>query len=57
MHHQLVRFLLVGIASFLLDVAVMSTLIYGLGLVESGSGVLLSRVAAWASATWASAVD
>jgi putative flippase GtrA len=45
-----VRFLIVGGASFALDVSVMSALIYGLGLVESSTGVMLSRVAAWASA-------
>lgn len=49
-HHQLARFLLVGFAGFLVDIGVMSGLIYGLEVAETRPELIACRVAAWASA-------
>jgi putative flippase GtrA len=47
---QLGRFLLVGFAGFLLDLGVMSLLIYGFGFAEGNEGLIASRVCAWVAA-------
>ncbi len=49
-HHQLVRFLGVGFAGFLVDIGVMSGLIYGLAVAETRAELIACRVAAWAAA-------
>ena len=49
-HRQLLRFLLVGGVGFLVDLGAMTTLIYGFGLVASNTGLMSSRVLAWAAA-------
>jgi putative flippase GtrA len=41
------RFLLVGFLGFLADLGVMSGLIYGLDLIETDTGLIVSRVGAW----------
>lgn len=44
------RFLLVGFAGFLLDVSVMSLLVYGLGLGQTSTAMIGCRVLAWIAA-------
>jgi putative flippase GtrA len=44
------RFLLVGSLGFLVDLGVMSGLIYGLDLIQTDTGLIMSRVAAWVAA-------
>jgi putative flippase GtrA len=46
-HHQLLRFLLVGFVGFLADIGVMSLLVYGLDLATSNTSLIVSRIHAW----------
>lgn len=48
--HQLARFLVVGAAGFVVDMAVLSFLLYGLGYAGHSGGLVGSRVASFLAA-------
>ncbi len=47
LRHQLARFLLVGALGFAVDMGTLALLLYGFGYVESGGGLIGSRVVAF----------
>ncbi|MFW6094749.1 MAG: GtrA family protein [Pseudomonadota bacterium] len=47
LRHQLARFLMVGAVGFSIDMSTLAFLLYGLGYVETGGGLIGSRVAAF----------
>lgn len=48
--HQLPRFLLVGGLAFVIDVAVMALLVYGLGFAGDQQELIVCRMIAWSAA-------
>jgi putative flippase GtrA len=49
-HKQLVRFLLVGGLSFVIDITVMALLIHSFDIAGNQTGLILARVVAWSFA-------
>ncbi|MCB1685541.1 MAG: GtrA family protein [Pseudomonadales bacterium] len=50
LHRQLSRFLIVGAGGFVIDISVMTVLLYGVNLAGSDAELIGSRVIAWGAA-------